>query len=39
MTASLLDRISLPNDSTVGPVRSRGNRAGGTSPYVRRLRV
>ncbi|TFY53860.1 hypothetical protein EVJ58_g9206 [Rhodofomes roseus] len=38
MTASLLDRISLPNDNSIGPVRSRGNRAGGTSPYNRNQR-
>ncbi|KZT69703.1 hypothetical protein DAEQUDRAFT_756839, partial [Daedalea quercina L-15889] len=38
MTASLLDRISLPNDNSIGPVRSRGNRAGGTSPYSRNQR-
>jgi len=38
MTASLLDRISLPNNGSVGPVRSRGNRAGGTSPYNRNQR-
>ncbi|GBE81280.1 hypothetical protein BKA93DRAFT_721664 [Sparassis latifolia] len=36
---SLLDRISLPgNNGSVGPVRSRGNRAGGTSPYNRNQR-
>ncbi|CCM04636.1 uncharacterized protein FIBRA_06820 [Fibroporia radiculosa] len=38
MTASLLDRISLPNSSSVGPVRSRGNRSGGSSPYHRNQR-
>ncbi|PCH36661.1 hypothetical protein WOLCODRAFT_82757 [Wolfiporia cocos MD-104 SS10] len=38
MTASLLDRISLPNTPSTGPVRSRGNRAGGASPYNRNQR-
>ncbi|KAI0918936.1 hypothetical protein AcV5_001987 [Taiwanofungus camphoratus] len=38
MTTSLLDRISLPGNNNVGPVRSRGNRAGGTSPYNRNQR-
>ncbi|EMD33100.1 hypothetical protein CERSUDRAFT_118156 [Gelatoporia subvermispora B] len=37
MTTSLLDRISLPGNS-VGPVRSKGNRSGGASPYNRNSR-
>lgn len=37
MTASLLERISLPANGSVGPVRNRGHRAGG-SPYNRNQR-
>lgn len=36
--ASLLDRISLPgnnNNASIGPVRNRGARSGGSSPYNR----
>ncbi|OBZ69952.1 hypothetical protein A0H81_10517 [Grifola frondosa] len=40
MSISLLDRISLPTTSTttVGPVRSKPNRGGGSSPYNRNSR-
>ncbi|KZT00552.1 uncharacterized protein LAESUDRAFT_732220 [Laetiporus sulphureus 93-53] len=38
MTASLLERLSLPNNNSVGPVRTRGNRAGSASPYNRNQR-
>lgn len=34
--ASLLERMNIPEpNSSVGPVRSKGNRSGGSSPYVR----